>query len=209
MAFTDGVRWLLGALILLGVAACAESSATSPVSAPSAATSTAPGSASVGASTGATNLTGSAAPRCEGSALEASGGWQGATGSMAGQIWFKNVGPAACSLQGSPTVALLDTGDHAMAVQQHAFPLGDAPSQQTTPVVELAPGRDRAAVVLIQWINWCGQGGVDTVVVSLPNDQSSAVHVSPEADEGFGGVARCDDASRQSAIYAGNIQPPG
>jgi hypothetical protein len=95
--------------------------------------------------------------------LQASAGWEGATGALAGAVTFTSRAAAPCSLAGHPTIQLLD---------RHGRPLrltGDPRSgNQAPPAVLLRRGQ--AAHVEFAWLNWCDPNpGPISVRVTLPH----------------------------------------
>ena len=88
---------------------------------------------------------------CTAGQLRAVGSMQGAMGSREGGITLTNFSDTTCTLQGTPTIELLDQNLQPITsgVTFSASPAG-------WPVVTLHAGD--AALVRIRWGNWCPQG---------------------------------------------------
>jgi hypothetical protein len=99
--------------------------------------------------------------RCSPSQLAATLGFQGATQTLVGGADIKNTGSRACSLPaGWPRVRVTADGRQ-RAVQQSRPPR----TARGTPAGVLAPGH--AAVVEMQWANWCGTKAPFKAVFSI------------------------------------------
>jgi len=146
---------------------------------------------------------------CSATQLSATGGWQGATGTMLGVIILGNRGPSPCALQGYVGVALLDAQGHALAVRvQHRGTIGDAGLDGpvvTRPVVLRAKTRVSAAIGL-RWSNWCGpEPGSDGVVGVEITVDGSRLAVPPG---GNWAVPSCRRATEPSVLEEGPVQAP-
>jgi photosystem II stability/assembly factor-like uncharacterized protein len=140
-----------------------------------------------------------AVPPCRVGQLSAAGGWQGATGSMAGVIWITNTGTTPCSLSGRPSIRLLDDRGQQLDVQASDSQDGLSPASVT-----LLPGIERGAQFTVVWRNWCGNATPLTVQVVLPQSQE----LLRVADQGFSSRPRCDQRSAGSAISIGQFEAP-
>ncbi len=141
---------------------------------------------------------------CVASELSASGSWQGATGSLLGDLVFTNTGKEPCSLVGYLRITLVDQRGQALPVQlRKGRPAAELHPLATPMLVALGPGEPRAASVMLQWFNWCGPSpGRVSVIVAL----ASGAHLSPVA-MGTGG-SRCDDFTDPSFLTEGPVQIP-
>jgi len=141
---------------------------------------------------------------CVASELSTSGTWQGATGSLLGDVGFTNTGKEPCYLVGYLRISLVDERGQALAVQLRKGPPAAKLNPQATPMpVELSPGEPRTALVMLQWFNWCGASpGSVSVLVAL----TSGAHLRPAA-MGTGG-SRCDDSTAPSFLTEGPVQIP-
>jgi Protein of unknown function (DUF4232) len=134
--------------------------------------------------------------------LKAASDWEGATGSMAGQLTITNVGRLPCVVNGSPRLIRLRSDTTILApityrAGQSTGP-GDPPGS-AAPVL-LRPG-DQAEAFLV-WSNWCGETvlGEASMLVTLPSGGS------PIVADGFG-IPRCDDPTGESTLGAWAFYP--
>ncbi|MEA2509365.1 MAG: hypothetical protein QOG21_1447 [Actinomycetota bacterium] len=122
---------------------------TTPTSAPSPTTSASPVSPASPAA-------------CSSGQLRAVGTFEGAAGSRDGAVSLSNFSDVTCTLQGQPTITLLDhhLKPITSGVMYSSAPAGwvvnASPTPPGWPVVTLAPGK--AALVRIRWSNWCPDG---------------------------------------------------
>jgi hypothetical protein len=99
---------------------------------------------------------------CTGSQLRAVGSLQGAMGSREGGITLTNFSDTTCTLQGTPTIELLDqnlqpiTSGVTFGPSPAGWQANASPQPAGWPVVTLRAGD--AALVRIRWSNWCPQG---------------------------------------------------
>ncbi|MEP6973533.1 MAG: DUF4232 domain-containing protein [Actinomycetota bacterium] len=142
---------------------------------------------------------------CSPMQLAATTSLQGAAGSRDGEIHVKNVSVETCTLEGSPTLELLDGSGAAIetGVTIDASPAGwvvnDSPEPAGWPVVTLAPGEH--AAVRIGWSNWCGDPNVYWRL-SLPTTGGL-----PEAYPGPEEVPPCNGPGQPSVIEVGPFEP--
>jgi hypothetical protein len=111
---------------------------------------------------------------------------QGETGSLAGDIDLTNVGTAACSLLGRPTLTF--TGPAASSEPWRvgsAAPIG----LPATPVRPLEPGQ--VAGVWLDWENWCAAPPTG-IALGLPDGSTITVPVSK--------APRCDQPRDSSVV---------
>jgi hypothetical protein len=92
-------------------------------------------------------LTVATVPACRPGSLAGEAAFQGATGSLAGELRVTNIGTRACTLPERPTVRITWAGTtlSVRRVQLAARP---------TPLRVLKPGTTAGSV--LQWRNWCG-----------------------------------------------------
>jgi hypothetical protein len=83
---------------------------------------------------------------CQASGLRVSGGRQGESGGAHGDIVITNTGAGACSLEGPPTVEILNPGSGPLVIWplSNSLPAG---------IFVLGPGQSASAAVY--WSNWC------------------------------------------------------
>jgi Domain of unknown function (DUF4232) len=99
---------------------------------------------------------------CTSGQLRATGTFEGAAGSREGVISLSNYSDVTCTLEGNPTITLLDKNLKPISsgVTYTSAPPGwvvnASPRPPGWPVVKLAPGE--AASVRIRWSNWCPDG---------------------------------------------------
>jgi hypothetical protein len=104
----------------------------------------------------------SSAPECASSQLRAVGALEGAAGSREGAISLSNLSDQACTLQGTPTIAVFDDNLQPITtgVEFDPSPAGwvvdGSPTPPGWPVVTLA--QRGGATVRIRWSNWCPDG---------------------------------------------------
>jgi hypothetical protein len=124
------------------------------------------------------------------------GRMSGGTGTAHVDLFFTNVGVAACTLTGAPisTVFLRADGSQLPIATLPADP--DATGH--TPAV-LFPGSPDAASVAFNWSNWCGAGpGPLHVRMTLPGGGTltGSLNGPPESDA----VPRCDQPTQSSGM---------
>lgn len=141
---------------------------------------------------------------CVASALDVSGSWEGATGSLLGGVWFTNSGQKPCFLVGYLTIHLVNQQGQSLTVQlRQGPPAAELNPPATPPAVELSPEKPRTAFVGLQWFNWCGpKPGTVSVLVTLASGAKLRL-----AAMGVGG-SRCDDPRMSSFITEGPVQIP-
>jgi hypothetical protein len=76
---------------------------------------------------------------------------QGATGTMLGAVWIRNVSGAPCSLGGRPRVEITNRAGRIFPTRERTFSLS-ATGAHPRPM--LLPGRH--ALLHLDWSNWCG-----------------------------------------------------
>jgi Protein of unknown function (DUF4232) len=146
------------------------------------------------------------APACTTGQLQASVGWEGATGSLAGGVAFTNRGMAPCVLAGYPTIELLD--GHGRALRLTGLLFGG--SKTAPPPVLLRS--DSRAHVEFHWMNWCGQDpGTIGVRITLPRGGVLVPTVDPRTPRQL--TPRCDAPASPSLLSRGPFvaersQPP-
>ena len=99
---------------------------------------------------------------CAAGQLRAVGTLEGAAGSREGAVVITNFSDKTCTLEGSPTITLLDeqlnpiTSGVSFSTSPAGWQVDASPRPVGWPVVTLAPGD--AASVRLRWSNWCPQG---------------------------------------------------
>jgi Protein of unknown function (DUF4232) len=149
---------------------------------------------------------GDATGMCVAADLAASGGWQGATGSMAGEIFLENLGPATCALRGYPRVVVRDAWNDVLPVHVVDGATGGPPTARRHPgLVTLAPQQQEGTGVMVQWFNWCGDALAPfSLMLSLPGGGRLWPQPINTVDN-FSGRPRCDEPSRPSTMDVGPI----
>jgi hypothetical protein len=192
------------------------------VNPPDRATGSPPASPTVGSSVVAalpsdepTPLGGTDLPTCTAADLALSvGGWQGATGSMAGGATVINVRPEPCRIAGKPGVALFGRGGAQIAT-------GSPPQRGgAADAVELSEG-DVAWVITV-WSNWCRDPPMRplSLLISLPDDGGELHATVRERATSRDEVPRCDAQTAPSSIsvpkpfasntdFEPNVEPAG
>lgn len=170
---------------------------------PSASTTPGPGPATPSAST----TPGTSAAACTSGQLRAVGTFEGAMGSREGAITLTNFSDVTCTLQGQPTITLLNHKLHPITsgVVFSAAPPGwqvnASPQPPGWPVVTLAPGN--AASVRIRWGNWCPQGrSAPLWRIGIPGSGSVDVNGFDAADP-----PPCNGQGQPSTIEVGPFEP--
>jgi uncharacterized protein DUF4232 len=101
-------------------------------------------------------------PGCASAQLRAVGSMQGAAGSREGAVAVTNLSAGTCSLEGTPTVTLLNrnqapiTSGISISSAPAGWVVDGSPRPAGWPVVTLLPGD--SASVRIRWSNWCPDG---------------------------------------------------
>jgi hypothetical protein len=104
----------------------------------------------------------SAVSACTSGQLRAVGSMEGAAGSREGGVRFTNFSDTTCTLQGTPTITLLDgnlepiTTGVTFSSSPPGWEANASPQPAGWPVVTVHPGD--SAFVRIRWGNWCPQG---------------------------------------------------
>lgn len=135
--------------------------------------------------------------------LQASASWEGATGSMAGEVDIQNVGSSDCVVNGPPRMIELRTDNARLDVAYH-------PASQASQPVLLRP-KDHA-IATLTWMNWCGANQpVTSVSLTLPDGQgpieAEPGGASGPIGPGISGLPRCDAPGTVSSLGASAFQP--
>ena len=143
-------------------------------------------------------------PTCSPLQLTAKPALEGAMGSREGSIDLKNVSVDTCTLEGTPTLTLLDgsgaTIDSGVTFDEvdPTWVVNDAPRPEGWPVVTLASGEH--AAVRFSWSNWCGDPEVSWRL-ALPAGGQMEIHPGIEA------VPPCNGPDQPSVIEIGPFEP--
>lgn len=143
-------------------------------------------------------------PTCSPLQIIATPALEGAMGSREGSIELKNVSVDTCTLEGTPTLTLLDgsgaTIDSGVTFDKvdPTWVVNDAPRPDGWPVVTLAGGEH--AAVRFSWSNWCGDPSVSWRL-ALPGGGQMEVQPGPEA------IPPCNGGSQPSTIEIGPFEP--
>jgi hypothetical protein len=115
-----------------------------------------------------------------------------AEGNVIFRIWITNATDAPCTLQGWPSVGITDQ-------RGTSLPVASTPSDAygKSEMIRLGPRKQRGAVFVLGWSNWCGvrTSGASRVYVTLP--RAHALLVLPFRPVG---PPRCDDAATPSRL---------
>ncbi len=145
---------------------------------------------------------------CTSGQLRAVGMFEGAAGSREGGVTLTDFSDVTCTLQGTPTITLLDQGLKPIAsgIEFLSSPPGwkvDRTGKPSGwPVVTLRPGD--AALVRIRWDNWCPDGrSAPLWRVGIPGGGATDV------GNGFEqlGPPPCNGRSQPSTIEVGPFEP--
>ena len=120
---------------------------------------------------------------------------QGATGSMLGPVWLRNVSSRRCAIGGRPRARLSSGGGGlALATKERALRLDDG-ARSVSSVA--ASGR---VGIYVQWWNWCGAwpSGRFVRTLRLELTLTTGVRVGTRIRTGR---ARCDAPAQPSRLY--------
>jgi Protein of unknown function (DUF4232) len=139
------------------------------------------------------------APACHAAQLAAHLELQGATGSAAGGILFRNIGSQPCSLLGTVRVRLLDGSDPAgVELTGSATPHRPSPGVPAPSMRSIRHGEH--AFVQIWWSNWCGEPRPTRMQARLPSGDGIVLSPIPL-------VPRCDNRGARSTLLVGRPEP--
>jgi len=141
-----------------------------------------------------------AAPTCRAAQLRPHFFMQGATGSLAGGVYVRNVSRTTCALVGLPYVKLVGGGARHARSQLYRLRNGSdgIPHPPTTPLHHFRHGQ--RALLSVIWSNWCHARPVDLVVV-LPHRGGKLRWKLPRF------TPRCDQSSRPSRLGISRFAP--
>jgi hypothetical protein len=194
---TVGVVVALGAGGLAGVRALQRAGAVVPGG----------GGGTTGRNPAPTSTSPATVPACTSGQLRADAALEGAMGSREGAILLSNHSSTTCTLQGWPSITLLDESLQPIAsgiqLQQTepAWRVDDLPRPAGWPVVTLRPGQ--VASVRARWSNWCPFGGATPVWrIGIPGSRSDDVY-------GIDGIGPppCNGEGLPSTIEVGPFEP--
>jgi len=138
---------------------------------------------------------------CSASDLDASAGWQGATGSMLGGVVFTNRSSDPCLLTGRPVVQIVDG-------QGEPLPVVQTIGRDESPgVLVIVQPQEQAFASIHWWPQWCQPSPVPPLTLHLRLPGGSEL-VAPVRN---GGTPRCDAPERMttnSVINVGTFQWP-
>ncbi|HLH72275.1 MAG TPA: DUF4232 domain-containing protein [Chloroflexota bacterium] len=144
-----------------------------------------------------------AAAACTAGSLIANAPVQGATQALVGSVIFTNVSTSGCTLQGVPTIQILDATGAVLAVSQTNLPPG--PGGTTGPITLRSL---QLASVFIHWDNFCQSPmppSPFSLKVTLPGDGSLTVLlISPGT---IPPTPPCASPSSPSILSVGPFQP--
>ena len=125
---------------------------------------------------------------------------------MLGSVVFTDVSARACSLAGYPSIVLTSGTTRALPVKiRHARADLRPGTVVAPPVVVLEPARANAALVPLQWWNWCRRPPAP-LTVRIAFSAGGSVPVVPESvAAGFAGVPGCLQASRRSSMLVAPV----
>jgi hypothetical protein len=143
---------------------------------------------------------------CAAGDLRATLTMEGAMGSREGAIVVTNASDESCTLQGRPTLAVLDersqpvTEGITFAPVEATWTVEGAPEPDGWPVVRLAAGA--AASVRVRWTNWCADPAVPGWRLTLPDGGDVEV-------TGLEAVAvpPCNGPTEGSTVEVGPFEP--
>lgn len=149
---------------------------------------------------------GSAGSACTAGQLRATGSMEGAAGSREGGMTLSNFSDRTCTLEGTPTITLLDgnlnpiTSGVTFTSSPAGWQANGLQQPPGWPVVTLGPGD--AAAVRLRWSNWCPDGRAAPLwQASIPGSGTVDVNgldaVSPPPCNGPG----------QSTVEVGPFEP--
>jgi hypothetical protein len=151
--------------------------------------------------------TGSAGEPCTSAQLQAAASMEGAAGSREGVIVFTNSSSETCTLQGRPTIALLDQNGQPIdsgvtfSPSEPGWSVNGLHQPADWPVVTLTSGD--AASLRIRWSNWCPDGtAVPAWHLDVPGGGTVAV-----AGMDAAGAPPCNGQAEPSTIEEGPFEP--
>ncbi len=150
---------------------------------------------------------GSAGAACTSAQLQAVASMEGAMGSREGAISLTNTSNETCTLEGRPTITLLDqTGQQITAgvdisTSEPTWSVDGSHEPAGWPVVTVKPGD--AASVRIGWSNWCPDG-TPLPVWRLEIPAGGAVDVT---GLDAAGAPPCNGQTQPSTIEEGPFEP--
>jgi hypothetical protein len=157
---------------------------------------------------GGPTQSGSNASACTSAQLRAVGSMQGAAGSREGGVGLTNFSGETCTLQGTPTITLLDqnlqpiTSGVAFSSSPPGWAANASPQPAGWPVVTVKASD--SASIRIRWGDWCPQGRAAPLWrIDIPGGGS--VDVVNGMDQL--GPPPCNGAGRPSTIEVGPFEP--
>lgn len=139
------------------------------------------------------------APACHAAQLAAHLELQGATGSTAGGILFRNIGSQPCSLLGTVRVRLLGGSDPAgVELTGATTPYRSSPGVPAPLMRSIHHGEH--AFVQIWWSNWCGEPRPTRMEARLPSGDAIVLSPIPL-------VPWCNSPGAPSTLWVGRPGP--
>ena len=146
-----------------------------------------------------------AAPACILSELTGNATWQGAAGSLAGQVELVNYGKTACSLQGQPKIEIFNQNGWQLPVEQTTVEGG-----QAGPMIVLDPVKVNPVTAAFTWRNWCTPAKPTELhlIVTLPAYPGKLeVPVQDPNGRPLGETPRCEVQDMPSTLEVENFKP--
>jgi hypothetical protein len=150
---------------------------------------------------------GSPSAACTSGQLQAVASMEGAAGSREGVIVFTNISSDTCTLEGRPTITLLDqsgqpiTSGVNVSSAEPGWSVNGSPEPAGWPVVTVKA--DDAASVRVRWSNWCPDGSpIPVWRFGMPNGETVGVTGMDVV-----GPPPCNGQGQPSSIEEGPFEP--
>ena len=144
---------------------------------------------------------------CHAANLSATYEWQGATGSLLGEISLTNRGPEPCTISGYLGVKLIGRDGAVLPVTDSTEPALPGQPSVAPQVVVLAPNVTGAATAQLQWREWCAATNPTPVSLSLTLSDGSVLTAPFAGGDSSFQTPRCDAANLPSSLGVGPIAP--
>jgi Protein of unknown function (DUF4232) len=121
---------------------------------------------------------------------------QGATGTMLGVVYVRNVSQAACTLGGRPGVQITNRAGRVFPTRERIFALSTTGARPRTTLVP-----QERALLHLDWTNWCGAwsgplGSFRRLYLRVTLTNGSPLRLPLET-----GRPRCDQPKAPSLLY--------